>query len=314
MPLPLLPLAMIAGALVSGGGIYAGSRQNKKNAQYQRDQALADKDFSREMYERQRQDALSDFDMTNSYNSPLQQMQRLREAGLNPHLVYGKGADNTAAMVRSSSASGSDASPFKGDSSYIGRSLTDGLQSVNTVLNSKAIQAQTDNLHAQNALTVAQTGKTLQDKATSEFELAKAKEIKDYAVDLAKFNTRNAYLEGGKIQADTAFTIDSNQRAELANSSNIAKTSQDIVESQMRTLKTQLEAAKIPAEADKIRAEIANLEQLNANLQKEEVIKDIQIQVDELKAQMLKDGISPNSKTWELTIYKLWEKITKSLR
>lgn len=72
-------------------GVDAQKEINEKNLQ-----------FSKEMYDRQRADALSDWNMNNSYNSPYQQMQRLREAGLNPNLVYGKGAENTAAMVRSS--------------------------------------------------------------------------------------------------------------------------------------------------------------------------------------------------------------------
>ena len=59
--------------------------------------------YNREMYERQRADSLSDWTRQNEYNSPTSQMARLREAGLNPNLVYGKGADNTAQAIRSSS-------------------------------------------------------------------------------------------------------------------------------------------------------------------------------------------------------------------
>ena len=41
---------------------------------------------------RNRRWALQDRDYENAYNHPKQQMQRLREAGLNPNLVYGSGA------------------------------------------------------------------------------------------------------------------------------------------------------------------------------------------------------------------------------
>jgi hypothetical protein len=46
----------------------------------------------------------SDIDMwhkTNAYNSPAMQMQRLREAGLNPNLIYGNGATHTAQQAPS---------------------------------------------------------------------------------------------------------------------------------------------------------------------------------------------------------------------
>lgn len=46
----------------------------------------------------------SDIEMwhkANAYNSPIQQMQRLREAGLNPNLIYGNGATHTAQQAPS---------------------------------------------------------------------------------------------------------------------------------------------------------------------------------------------------------------------
>lgn len=47
--------------------------------------------FSREMYQKQRADALSDWHMQNAYNDPSAQMERLIAAGLNPNLMYGQG-------------------------------------------------------------------------------------------------------------------------------------------------------------------------------------------------------------------------------
>ena len=60
------------------------------------------REWNEKMYAMQRQDALADWRMQNEYNHPSAQMARLREAGLNPNLVYGKGADATmAAPIRS---------------------------------------------------------------------------------------------------------------------------------------------------------------------------------------------------------------------
>lgn len=47
-----------------------------------------------QLYEQQRKDTLDLMNRQNAYNSPAQQMERLREAGLNPHLIYSGGATN----------------------------------------------------------------------------------------------------------------------------------------------------------------------------------------------------------------------------
>jgi len=77
-----IPLALAAAAipaitdLVNSGSTLYTNAQNKK--------------FSQQMYDRQRADALTDWDKQNKYNSPSQQMQRYKEAGLNPNLIYGQ--------------------------------------------------------------------------------------------------------------------------------------------------------------------------------------------------------------------------------
>lgn len=50
----------------------------------------AQKKSNLEMYNTQRQDALADWNRQNQYNSPEAQMARFKEAGLNPHLIYGQ--------------------------------------------------------------------------------------------------------------------------------------------------------------------------------------------------------------------------------
>lgn len=54
------------------------------------------KQYSQQMYDRQRADALEDWDKQNKYNSPSQQMQRFKEAGLNPNLIYGQMSNSAA--------------------------------------------------------------------------------------------------------------------------------------------------------------------------------------------------------------------------
>lgn len=74
---------MIDGLISGGLNILGGWMQNKANAQNAKDAQV----FEQKMWE-----------LSNEYNSPINQMQRLKDAGLNPNLVYGSGsvAGNTA--------------------------------------------------------------------------------------------------------------------------------------------------------------------------------------------------------------------------
>jgi len=71
-----------AQAIQTGGNIFGQMLANRANRQ-EADKARA---YNKQMWEAQ-----------NLYNSPEQQMARLKAAGLNPNLVYGKGAGGNAA-------------------------------------------------------------------------------------------------------------------------------------------------------------------------------------------------------------------------
>lgn len=72
----------VAGAAVTAMGNYAGEvAKNKRQWRYQQ-KAMAQQDiYNRELW-----------DYQNAYNTPQAQMQRLKDAGLNPRLIYGPGA------------------------------------------------------------------------------------------------------------------------------------------------------------------------------------------------------------------------------
>ena len=86
----------VTGAIILGGLSQAGNLASTLITNKQQ------RALSLEMYNRQRTDALADWNRQNQFNSPTAQMQRYKEAGLSPHLIYGQ--TNTAQPVRSSQA------------------------------------------------------------------------------------------------------------------------------------------------------------------------------------------------------------------
>lgn len=84
-------------ALSNIGNMFSNSENNKSNQKFQSEQNQIDRDFQREMAEYAYQQNLAQWQRENEYNSPAQVMSRLKEAGLNPDLIYGGGAGNLTA-------------------------------------------------------------------------------------------------------------------------------------------------------------------------------------------------------------------------
>lgn len=297
-----IPLAVAIPAAISALGIGAGAMQNRKNRKAQEAQNAADRQQQWDLYHTQRNDALADWQRNNEYNSPVQQMNRLRQAGLNPHLIYGKGAENTAVMARGATPQNTSQQAFKGDSSYIVNSLRTGMDTMATMMQNKKIQAETDNISKQGAIMDLQAANMAIKNSKDKFDYDQGVRLKDLAVERYIADLEN-------VKANTQFTLDSNERAELANTSNIAKTTQDILESKMRTLKLKMENEMNPMVRAELQARIDNLIETLSNLKKEGTLKDLEAQMKQKQNEMLEDGIAPGSPTWQLTLYQLWKKL-----
>lgn len=100
LPAFVLPLMLGFSSAASVWNAVSGKKAADANTKAQSDINQRNIEATQQNNALARQWANEDFDKTNAYNHPLQQMQRLREAGLNPNLVYGNGAQNTATMVR----------------------------------------------------------------------------------------------------------------------------------------------------------------------------------------------------------------------
>lgn len=87
-------MSAIAAAGIAGASALAGAGISAAGAAQANRRGVA---LTREM----RQSDIEMWHKANAYNSPIQQMQRLREAGLNPNLIYGNGATHTAQQAPS---------------------------------------------------------------------------------------------------------------------------------------------------------------------------------------------------------------------
>lgn len=133
---PSVATATLPGTMSAGAGIAAGSAQSIFGLASQVIQNI----WNKRMWDEQ-----------NEYNSPVQQKQRLLDAGLNPALMYGNGASTGNAQ----SAPRMELNPG---------SILDGLQ-----LASLASQIRTNNVH--NSLYSAQARKTLAEANYLEFSM-----------------------------------------------------------------------------------------------------------------------------------------------
>ncbi|AXH75557.1 MAG: DNA pilot protein [Microviridae sp.] len=236
------------------GGVIAGTsslitdkinynRQKKVNEQNRQENAYWN--------QQQRQWAIEDRAYENAYNSPAQQMQRLKEAGLNPHLVYGNG-------VTASSAKTNNASPSAGtaEATQMPQGIFAGF------LDAVMKLVQTDNLRAQRELLEEQ--KTLTrvnaDKATAETGLINWNEQRSRGMyDLDREKTQ-ADIE--RTKASTDFTLSANERAnvelelkKVKQAAELRQIASNIITQRINNAKTEQERINLEAQLAKLKNE-----------------------------------------------------------
>lgn len=196
-----LAAAITAGAGLLGTGVSAGvsSNLNKRNRK-----------FAREMYTRQREDALSDWHMTNAYNDPSAVMQRLQSAGLNPNLIVSGGeATNMAGIPPQASSHNPKTQAPEFDLGSVAGNAIYGMQAManirRTEAETQAINERTNQQQFENAVRDALG---VDHYATNEQVLAKTRQaeqsIKElgFSKDLADYNAWAAAGFEGKPTDD----------------------------------------------------------------------------------------------------------------
>lgn len=190
MPFPIIPIAAGVGSIV---GNLLNNSANKSSVKLQNEgnMKLAEYSFQKEN-EMWRQ--------ANEYNLPQNQMQRLKDAGLNPNMVYG-----------SQSVTGNTVQPTLpkynaprmeavhnlnygvGDAAMNALSQYQSLQANQAQVNN--VKAMTDNIVAKTITEGLTQSQIAQSTARSQFDLGLAKRLEQTSVDAANANLRKVLNE-----------------------------------------------------------------------------------------------------------------------
>lgn len=232
------PIALALGMAAAGGTTYLNYRMNQN-------ENIRNRQFAREQYQRSLQDNLTNWNRENQYNSPAQQMQRLREAGLNPNLVYGKGADNTAGGLSGGSiqAAAGKAITMDNPINAAGTALSFGnVMAQNKLLQAQEFKTMTEaaGIAKNNQLTdiELQARKKLESEGmyTRQFELEAERAIKDFQSQISGINVSTMQHNNNAMeQAKADLAI------KLAQAANIdSNTAKNDIETQISELDKQL--------------------------------------------------------------------------
>lgn len=237
----------------------AAQQANEQNIAFQREQNLQNKKWADESWEK-----------TNAYNTPAMQMQRFKEAGLNPHLIYGQGSEVGQQPATSGKAPEVERLPSNTTVNEIGQSAFNAAQAY---VAQRKQQTEINNMEKQNALidanivnTNATTANTLANTANTSQQTQQSRELWANTVAQAEANLNSTLLQQNKTLAD----IKSTEAGTQLTSQQIKNAQQQIDESanRIKLMKIQGNNAALDAE----------LKKLDINLRKK--------------------GINPNDPTW----------------
>lgn len=289
MPFPLAALLPAIGSVVSNGlNAVATSRANKQNIAFQR-----------EMYSRQRADALADFNMQNAYNSPAAMMQRYKDAGINPNLVVGGGAANVSASVRSSSPGSANIQAPRFDLSGLGESMLQAMQFMKT-------QAEADKIKAATELMKTQEKATSLGMDLTKVRIGRETVDLTQAARMAPVQYEQAQANVAKTLADTKFTLDSNDRAELMQASNLK-------EALVRMAAARLQMLNTVADTNLKRQALDTNEATQAKLWVDIANGKLDAKIKEFEISLNKKGLTKSDPAYMRALNEFLENTAKSI-
>lgn len=178
--------------------------------------------------------------MNNMYNHPTAQRERLKEAGLNPNLIYG--TSPSSAVGSSSPLPPAKAAPYQ---------FENPLKDISLYADFDLKEAQTDNVLEQSrvytqdvALKAAQTAKTLSEGASAKVKAEIDSELKQTSMDIARQGLRNQELDSISKELDNQFK-DESLKDRLKNIFYDAQLAEEKIKTQSQDTRLRSAQAKI---------------------------------------------------------------------
>lgn len=189
----------------------------------------------------------------NEYMHPQAQMARLKDAGLNPHLIY---ATSPSSAVGPQAGGSTSVPDVKGYDRASARSVMEGFSAFSDILRNNNIQAVTDNLQAQKKVADQEAVKksyetlnTAVSTARKKFDLGLSKDLRDTSVQAAEANASSAVDKARKDfhQANIAERTEGAE-VQMVNSKVkqiIASTKESQISTRLKQLEVQLNEAGV---------------------------------------------------------------------
>lgn len=228
--------------------------------------------FSKQMYGRQFDDAVAFWDKQNAYNTPEQQMQRFRDAGLNPHLIYGQGNSGNAGSIPVP-----DVSPVNFREPQLQGGRHDVMSGLLGAADLRIKGAQADNLTAQNEVIRQDALLRRLQALRAGFDLDLERDLRDVSADARRAGLR-------KTQVETDIMTNRDAREAALNASNVQEAAQRML--------TMIEQRKgMPLERGRVVADTARIRQDISLMQQRGILQDFEIALRQ-------QGINPNDPLW----------------
>lgn len=285
MPIP----AALVPSLISAGGSFFGG---VANAVSQAGQNIRSQRFQREMYQRQYDDAVKFWNLQNAYNSPEQQMQRFKDAGLNPHLIYGQGNAGNAGPIPVP-----DAKMPEFRSPQWGNAITgagDAISQLSLIYDLDIKRAQADNLRAQNQVIQedalyrkAQRDFTVAGTERSRFDLGLDTELRQVSADARRESLR-------QIRTNIDLSMREDARRALQNASNLQEAVERMKNMQEQRATMAIQRAQTREEIQRIRQDTNRIIQSIELLKKDNVVRA-------LDADLSRMNVRPGDPLWYRT-------------
>jgi hypothetical protein len=243
------------------------------NAISQQESNRKNREFTEHMYDRTKQDNLEFWNMQNAYNTPASQMQRYKDANLNPNLIYGSSGDNSAGNIPSGQVVQGSNRPVSVEPR--------GMSSMLMMADLKIKQAQANNL-------IEQTEVIRQDATLRRVQAQQAGFDFDYANEFRGLNADGLYESVRQKRVGSDLAINRDAREAIANSASVSEAAARTLNLIEQNKGFSLEREHTSADTDRIRQNIIQM-------QKDGRLKDFEIMLN-------KANVSKSDPLWQRII------------